>query len=193
MVKDFFVVDFEFTQGGPRRGRPVGFFSEIVELGAVKIDGSSFEVAGQEHCFIQPHFYPRQLKEVADLCMLTEKEMKTAIPFSEMVEIIKALYIPEKTYFVSWGPSDFSVLEEGCARHGIENPVIYDDFLDFAEWYKWEMGDSNLTSLKKAAEEQCIDVGMVWHAACDDAVNTGKLLVSLLKDGWNPAEFMYGD
>jgi sporulation inhibitor KapD len=122
--------------------------------------------------------------------MITDKEMQAAVSFPEMVESIKSLYVPEKTYFVAWGTEDYRVLNKGCERHGIENPVLYADYLDFAEWYKWEMDDSYTTGLRKATEEQCIDTGMLWHAACDDAANTGKLLVKLLKDGWNPDEFM---
>ena len=188
--KDFIVVDFEFTQGGQRRNRPVGFFSEIVEFGAVRIDGSSHEVVRQEHCFVRPHFYPGQLKEIAELCMITEKEMRTAITFPDMIGRLKELYIPEKTYFVSWGAADLQILKKGCERHGIENPVLFDDYLDFAEWYRWEMGDSNITGLKKAIYEQDIDAGLIWHTACDDAANTGRLLIKLLKDGWKPDEFL---
>ena len=190
MIKDYYVVDFEFTQCTQRQGRPVGFFPEIVELGAVKIDGDTLEVTEQDHHFVKPHFYPKQLKEIADFCMITDKEMKASISFPDMIECLKGLYTPGKTYFVSWGMEDFRVLKKGCERHGIENPVLYEDCLDFAEWYKWEMGDSNTTGLRKATEEQCIDTGMLWHAAISDALNTGKLLITLLKDGWNPDDFM---
>ena len=190
MAKDYYVVDFEFTQCRQRKGRPVGFFPEIIEIGAVKIDGESLDVIGQDHHFIKPHFYPKQMQEVSDFCMITDKEMQTAITFPEMIGYIKSLYAPNMTHFVAWGTEDYRVLDEGCERHGVKNPVLYEDYLDFAEWYQWEMGDSYTTGLRKATEEQCIDTGMYWHAACDDAANTGKLLVKLLKDGWNPDDFI---
>jgi len=192
MKKDYYVVDFEYTQCMQHRGRPLGFFSEIIEIGAVKINGKTLEVEGQDHHFVKPHFYPKQLKEISDFCMITDKEMQTAITFPEMVEGMKGLYVPGKTYFVSWGCDDFRVLNKGCERHGIENPVLYEDCLDFAEWYRWEMGDSNTPGLRKATEEQCIDTAMLWHTARDDAANTGKLLVSLLQEGWDPVEFLGG-
>jgi len=189
MMKDFFVVDFEFTQYTRPTGRPRGFFSEIIEIGAVKIDGSSLETVGKMHAFVQPHFSYRQLKDIMDFCMISEADMKTAIPFLEMVEGIKSLYVPERTYFASWGDADFAILEDGCRRNDIANPVLADDVLDMAAWYKWEMGDSNTTGLRKATEEQEIDTGDLWHTAIDDAVNTGKLLVQLLEDGWDPEDF----
>lgn len=190
MKKDFYVVDFEFTQCRQREGRPAGFFSEIVEIGAVKIDGDTLEVTGEDHHFVTPHFYPSQLKEISDFCMITDKEMETAITFTEMVENIKALYSPGEAYFVSWGEEDYHVLGKGCERHGVKNPIRPEDCLDFAAWYRWEMGDSYTTGLKKAIEEQCIDVGLLWHTACDDASNTGKLLVALIKEGWDPKGFV---
>jgi len=189
MNKDFYVVDFEFTQCSRREGRPLGFFPEIVEIGAVKINGVTLEEEGRDHHFVEPRFYPKQLKEITEFCMITDKEMQAAITFPEMIGYIKSLYIPERTYFVTWGEEDFRVLDTGCQRHGVENPVLREDLLDFAEWYKWEMGDSYTTGLRKAAEEQCVDTEMLWHTACDDAANTGKLLVTLLKDGWDPAAF----
>ena len=60
MSRDFFVADFEFTQYTKRMGRPRGFFSEIIEIGAVKIDGNSLAVTGKIQNFVHPHFYPKQ-------------------------------------------------------------------------------------------------------------------------------------
>jgi sporulation inhibitor KapD len=190
MRRDYFVVDFEFTQCMQRIGRPMGFFSEIIEIGAVKIDGETLDVIGKIEEFVSPRFYPRQAKETMEFCMITEKNMQSAIEFGEMLERIRGLYVPERTYFVAWGDADYHVLAEGCKRHGLENPVLPEDYLDMAAWYKWEMGDSNTTGLRRATEEQNIDTGLLWHAACDDAANTGKLLVKLLNDGWAPDAFM---
>ena len=102
MSRDFFVADFEFTQYTKRMGRPRGFFSEIIEIGAVKIDGNSLAVTGKIQNFVHPHFYPKQAKEGMDFCMITEKDMESAIEFGEMLEQIKALYVPGQTYFVAW-------------------------------------------------------------------------------------------
>jgi sporulation inhibitor KapD len=145
---------------------------------------------GKVHNFVKPHFYPGHIKEIMEFCMITEKDMRSAIEFSDMLDKIRSLYVPEQTYFVAWGDADYNVLNKGCYRHGIENPVLKDDYLDLAAWYKWEMGDDYTTGLRKATEEQNIGTGMLWHAACDDAANTGKLLVKLLNDGWDPKDFI---
>jgi sporulation inhibitor KapD len=190
MTRDFFVVDFEFTQYTKPTGRPMSFFSEIIEIGAEKINGKTLDVVGKIHNFVHPHFYPKLAKEIMEFCMITDKDMQTAIEFVEMIEKIKELYIPRQTYFAAWSDADYYVLEEGCNRHGIENPVLFEDYLDMAAWYKWEMDDDYTTGLRKATEEQCIDTGLLWHTAIDDAANTGKLLVQLLNDGFDPEDFI---
>ena len=190
MLRDYFVVDFEFTQYTKPVGRPRGFFSEIIEIGAVKISGETLEHIGQISNYVLPHFYPRQSGEGMEFSMISEKDLKTAIEFGEMVELIRSQYTPHETFFVAWGDADYKVLDEGCRRHKLENPVLYEDYLDMAAWYKWEMGDNYTTGLRKAVDEQCMDSEMFWHTASQDAVNTGALLVKLINDGWNVDDFL---
>ena len=166
---NFFVIDFEFTFYKRPVGRPRGFFNEIIEAGAVLLDSRGAET-GRMHAFVKPHFYPKQAKDAYDFCMITEKEMKKAIEFPEMVRQISALYTPGNCYFVTWGNEDFRVLDIGCQRHGIENPVRKEDCL--------------------AAEE--LDTGSegLWHTAYDDAFNTGRILFKMLEKGWSLEEFL---
>ena len=112
---NYFVIDFEFTFYKRPVGRPRGFFNEIIEAGAVLLDSGGTET-GRMHAFVRPHFYPKQAKDAYDFCMITEKEMKKAIEFPEMVRQISALYTPGNCYFVTWGNEDFRVLDIGCRR-----------------------------------------------------------------------------
>ena len=186
MSRDYFVVDLEFTQYTKVVGRPRGFFPEIIEIGAVKIDGATTETLGHFQHFVKPHFYPKHAKEGMAFCMITEEDMKTAIDFPDMLEMIRSLYVPNETYFVVWGNADFPVIEEGCNRHKLANPILAEDCLDLAAAYKLLKGNTYTTGLRKATEEQNVQTGGLWHTAFDDAANTGKLLVKMLAEGWNP-------
>jgi sporulation inhibitor KapD len=186
---DFFVADFEFTQYTKPVGRPRGFFSEIIEIGAVKIDGSTMETVGHIKNYVRPHFYPKQAKEGMAFCMITEQDMKTAIEFKDMLEQIRSLYVPHKTYFVAWGNADYQVVEEGCKRHALPNPILAEDYLDLAAAYKRMMGDTFTTGLRKATVEQSVDTGGLWHTAYDDAANTGKLLRKMLAGNWKTEDY----
>lgn len=185
----YLLVDFEFTTYTRPVGRPSNFFSEIIEIGAVKLD-EKLNVCGTLQAFVKPKFFPKQAKESMDFCMITDKDMKTALDFDQMVSRLADLYEVGETYFVAWGKEDFKVLDTGCKRHKIDNPVVYDDYLDLAAAYKQLKGDDYTTGLKKATEEQCVDTAGLWHTAFDDANNTGKLLIKLIEKGFKPEDFM---
>ena len=51
------------------------------------MDSAGTEI-GSMHSFVKPHFYPRHAKDAFDFCMITEKEMKNAIEFPEIVGCI---------------------------------------------------------------------------------------------------------
>jgi len=186
MSKDFFVVDLEFTQYTKPVGRPRSFFSEIIEIGAVKISADTNEITGKIQNFVKPKFFPKQAAESMVFCMITEADMKTAIEFSAMIQKINSLYVPGETYFVSWGDADYGVISQGCERHETANPILPEDCLDLAEAYRLLKGDRNTTGLRKAAEELEVDAAGLWHTAYDDANNTGKILLKLLAEGWTP-------
>ena len=145
---NYFVIDFEFTFYKRPVGRPRGFFNEIIEAGAVLLDSGGTET-GRMHAFVKPHFYPKQAKDAYDFCMITEKEMKKAIEFPEMVRQISALYTPGNCYFVTWGNEDFRVLDIGCQRHGIENPVRKEDCLDL----RWPTDSGKTTAIPQALKQ----------------------------------------
>jgi len=189
MSKDFFVVDFEFTQYTKPTGKPRAFFSEIIEIGAIRIDGEAFEITGYIEDFVKPHFFPKQAAESMDFCMITEADMENAIDFNDMLEQIGSLYAPGKTYFVTWGDADYSVIKQNCERHMLPNPIAPEDCLDIAEAYKLLKGVKNTPGLHMTVEELNIDDEGFGHTAYDDAVTTGKILLKLMADGWTPEHY----
>ena len=190
MAKNFLVTDFEFTVYTKPVGKPRGFFSEILEIGATKLAGDTFERIGDIQSFVKPQFYPKQAEESLNFSMITMADLKKGILFPEMIERMKQHYIPSETYFVAWGDADFKVIDTACKRYKIENPVMFTDYLDLAAGYKLLFEKEKTPSLKSAAEEQNVVMEGTWHTALDDAINTSKLLVKLLEGGWDVEAFM---
>ena len=189
MNKHYLVVDLEFTQYTKPVGRPRGFFPEIIEIGAVKIDRDTFEITGHIQEFVKPCFFPKQAAESMEFCMITESDMDDAIEFSKMLHLLESLYIPGETYFVSWGDADYQVVKEGCERHSLSNPVLFEDYLDLAAAYKLMKGDKKTTGLRMAADELNVNADGYWHTAYDDAYNTGSVLLKMIDKGWKPEHF----
>lgn len=185
-MKNYLLVDFEFTTYNRPVGRPSAYFSEIIEIGAVLFDGESFKELARYQSFVKPRFFPKQAKDSMDFCMITEKDMKQAAEFPDMVKKMAEMYKAGETYFVAWGDSDYNVLDTACKRYKIANPIKFEDYLDLAEGYKLMKGDNYTTGLKAATGEQEVDTAGLWHTAFDDANNTGKLLKKLVEKGWKP-------
>ena len=57
-MKKFLVVDYEFTTYERPVGRPRGFFSEIIEIGAVKLEGEPLTESDRIQDFVKPKFFP---------------------------------------------------------------------------------------------------------------------------------------
>ena len=180
---NYLVVDFEFTFYKRPVGRPRAFFAEIIEIGAVKLDENLNE-CGKLQNFVKPHFFPKHAKDAMDFCMITDADMKKAITFPAMLEKMSAMYEAGNTLFVAWGDSDYKVLDEGCSRHKLENPVLQADYLDLAEAYKLWRGEENTPGLKTAIIEMEATADGLAHTAFDDAYNTGKVLAKMLEKGW---------
>jgi sporulation inhibitor KapD len=190
--RDYLVLDLEFTQYTRPVGRPRMFFSEIIEIGAVKIDGSTHEITGHIQQFVTPRFFPKQAAESMVFCMITDADMKTAVRFHDMIAQLAAMYTPGVTYLVSWGDADYNVIAQGCDRHAVANPILRQDCIDLAAAYKKLKGNQHTTGLRKVTEELNIAAEGLWHTAHDDAANTGKILLKLLAGGWKPEDYLAG-
>ena len=97
MAKNFLVTDFEFTVYTKPVGKPRGFFSEILEIGATKLNGETFERTGDIQSFVKPQFYVKQAEESLNFSMITMADLKKGILFPEMIERMKEHYTPGET------------------------------------------------------------------------------------------------
>lgn len=187
-MKDFLVVDFEFTMYTKRVGRPRGFFSEILEYGLVKLDGQQHAVVKEAQAFVKPSFFPKQAKQAQEFSMISKADLETGIAYGEMLEEIKQVYEPNQSYFVAWGDADWHVIKEACQRYGLDNPFLYEDYVDLSKEYQSFFQMERRLSLKNALAEQQIALDGTWHTALDDARNTAKLVYHMLKLGWTKTE-----
>ena len=78
---NFLLIDFEFTFYKRPFGRPRTFFSEIIEIGAVKLEGETLTECGKLQNFVKPEFFPNHATDAMNFCMITPSDMKKAISF----------------------------------------------------------------------------------------------------------------
>lgn len=183
-MKTWLVADFEFTVHDAGPGRPRAFFPEVIEAGAVLIKEPEYKEEPVLQTFVLPKYFPKIRQECTNITMIKQKDVEAGISFEKVLEKLAAVYEPGATGFVCWGDSDQKVLAQACARYKINCPFDWSDYIDLAAEYKAFAGSSRTIGLQQALEETQVERFGMSHLAMDDATNTARILVWLIKQGW---------
>ncbi|MCW2276720.1 3'-5' exonuclease KapD [Heliophilum fasciatum] len=182
--RNWLVLDFEFSLYQRSYGRPRAFFPEIIEVGAIVVEGIDSSLDGGYQTFVKPRFFPRLTEECKQLTMIRQADVDGGVPLEVMLEQLLPMYSPGETMIVAWGEADRDVLHNVCQRYGLEYPFIWDDYVDLSMEHKRFYGLERRISLKKAVDALNLDLLGVSHSALDDARNTALIIQCMLEDGW---------
>lgn len=126
----YIVLDFEWNQPLSEKEmimEPFPFDSEIIEIGAVKLD-ESFHSVDEFKTFIRPQFYPHMSNAVVQLTKIRPQELEKAPSFPEAFDAF-INWCGDDCALCSWGPDDIPVLLDNMLLHGIPIepfPYCYD-------------------------------------------------------------------
>jgi inhibitor of KinA sporulation pathway (predicted exonuclease) len=113
------VVDLEATcdDGGlvPRAD------SEIIEIGAVLVDGLTLRTVGEFQTFVRPVVHPKLTPFCTELTTITQADVDAAPTFPAVAARLAAF--GAGTLFCSWGAYDRNQLEADARRHGVPPPL----------------------------------------------------------------------
>lgn len=158
-----------------RKGQP----SEIVEIGACKVDMESGRIIDQFQIYISPR-KGYIAKSTRSFINMTRKDMLSAVPFREgIMQFVN--WLGNDYYLCSWGKDDRIHLIDECIRKKVKldwltnyndlqrqiGPLLRDD-------------NKNQLGLQHALELAGIEPTGLAHRGIDDAVNTARLLIHLL-------------
>lgn len=153
--------------------------SEIVEIGACKVD-----VLGKKiHSEFQVYISPKSgyiTKSTRQFINMTKEDMKKAVPFREGIQLFKN-WLGEDYYLCSWGKDDRLHLINQCLRQRI-NLDWFQNYNDLQQQIgkvlrphiKQQLG------LKNALELAGIEAIGKAHRGIDDAINTAQLLIQFV-------------
>ena len=172
----YIVADLEWNGAFSKKAH--GYFNEIIEIGAVKLD-SQLQPAGRFHAMIKPVVSRKLSDIVTDLTSITEEELENGVTFSQAVSQLRR-WMGEDTVFLTWSTTDLLVLMENCryffGRDRIPFMKRYADLQAYCQ-EKLQTGGSQQIGLAKACERLGIDVeDMGAHRALDDSVMAGRVL-----------------
>lgn len=165
----YIIFDLEFNSGKNRRTGTA--INEIIEIGAVMLDESMNEIDSFSKT-VRPALTVYLNKHVKQLCSITDKELKSAAGFNEVIDKFMR-WCGNDCIFSSWSNTDLYVmLENMCAYKNLNSIPFIKKYFDMQKYVTRELHktDNNQISLKSAAESFSISTeNFSLHRAEDDS------------------------
>lgn len=172
--RDFLVIDLEATcdDGGlvPRNAM------EIIEIGAVRVDGISFEPLAEFQTFIRPVRRPTLTPFCTKLTSITQAQVDAAPGFVEAMQQLREFIRAGKpVLFGSWGNYDRGQFEQDASFHRVELPFGR-EHLNIKQAFSDTLGTSKRFGMSGALRELGLPLVGTHHRGIDDARNIARLL-----------------
>ncbi|MEI2310101.1 exonuclease [Bacillus nitratireducens] len=151
--------------------------SEIVDIGAVKIDASTMKIIGEFSELVKPS--APLTRHTTKLTGITKKDLIGVEKFPQIIEkFIK--FIGEDFIFISWGKEDYRFLSHDCTLHGVECPCMEKESRFDVQKFVFQAYEElfeHTPSLQFAVEQ----LDLTWegrqHRAFADAENTANIFL----------------
>lgn len=172
--RDFLVIDLEATcDDGKLVPRNV---MEIIEIGAVRVDGVSFEAIAEFQTFVRPVRRPTLTPFCTKLTSITQAEVDAAPTFPAVIEALRAFIRAGKpVLFGSWGAYDRGQFEQDARFHGVELPFGR-EHLNIKQAFSDALGTSKKFGMAGALRELGLALVGTHHRGIDDARNIARIL-----------------
>jgi inhibitor of KinA sporulation pathway (predicted exonuclease) len=166
------VVDIEATcwRGKP----PEGMTEEIIEVGICEVSVKSKKIKEKESIIIKP-----ERSIISEFCTkltgLTQEQVDKGISYYEACARVTVNYSAMRRIWVSWGEYDRLMF--------LRRPSTYpfsDSHINLKNWFSLAHGLSKSMGLYGALNYLKIEPEGKHHSGADDAVNTAKILITLL-------------
>ncbi|MDM8523674.1 3'-5' exonuclease [Desulfococcaceae bacterium HSG8] len=172
-VMTYIIVDFEATCCD--RGTVPRNEMEIIEIGAVALDGEGPAVAGEFSEFIRPVRNPRLTRFCTELTGITQEMLEGASGFKKVLfEFKKWIWSFEKPVFCSWGEYDRVQLERDCAYHSVPYPFDY-QHINIKKKFAYNNELRKACGLGQAIRMAGLEFNGRHHRGIDDAKNMARL------------------
>ncbi|KAI4999901.1 hypothetical protein ZWY2020_004490 [Hordeum vulgare] len=188
---DFFlVVDFEATCEKDARIYP----QEIIEFPAVLVDGATGLIESAFRRYVRPRHRPVLTQFCRDLTGIRQEDVDGGVDLGEALWMhdawLKAATAKAgnrrcvRLAVVTWGDWDCrTMLEFECRFKGIEKPSYFDRWINLRIPFQAAFGGGGRVNLQEAVRAAGLDWEGRLHCGLDDARNTARLLVEIMRRG----------
>lgn len=179
--RSYVVLDLEWN--GSYSHMAHGFFNEIIEIGAVKVDGAG-TVRDRFHAVIKPVASRKLTALVREMTHISAEELEAdGIPFAQAVRRLTAFMDGGEAVLMTWSTTDLLVLIENCRFFFQEERIPFlSRYADLQAYCQQRLGTGTAQQLGlgRACELVGIpDEGLDAHRALDDSLLTARLFAAL--------------
>lgn len=151
--------------------------SEIIEIGAVLVDGATLSPIGELMTFVRPVIHPALTPFCTRLTTITQADVEHALGFPAAAARLAAF--GDGAVFCSWGAYDRNQLALDAQRHGIASP-LGPEHVNLKEAYARRAGTRRGLGAQSALARVGLSPQGTHHRGIDDARNIARLLPYLL-------------
>lgn len=171
------MIDLEMNQIERRQREQYKLSSELIEIGAVKMD-QHYEVIDQFQTYVMPE-YGSMDQRIIELTGITDDKLEGAPSFATALDIFSVWIGNEETQFYSWSMSDIRQFQAEALFKEYHGKVIHrmeTHWNDFQQEYSRLLGIGKKIKLKQAVSAADYEFTGAQHTALADAVNTAEIL-----------------
>jgi inhibitor of KinA sporulation pathway (predicted exonuclease) len=186
-MRDLLIVDFEATcwklddPSAPREDEMTpgsGVVNEIIEIGAVLLDGETLNQKNSFQSFVHPRYYPILSDFCKGLTNITQKQVDDAPGlFSTLMVFVDTFDLERgiQPIFCSWGMYDKKQLQRDCSRCNVPYPFEEDNHVNLKQVVSKSLNKRHL-GMSKALNHLNLELEGTHHRGLDDALNIAKIV-----------------
>lgn len=171
--RDYLVIDLEATcdNAGAVPKREM----EIIEIGAVLVDPTTFEPLAEFQSFVRPVRHPKLTRFCCELTSITQADVDAAPRFPEALAALREFMRGEQPLFCSWGAYDRGQFKLDAERHKVKLP-FGPDHLNVKEAFSQALGSRKRFGMSGALRRLGLPLEGTHHRGIDDARNIARIL-----------------
>lgn len=173
----YIVIDLEWNGSWSKKAH--GYFNEIIEVGAVKVD-EEMTILGEFRAAIKPVVSKKLSNIVTDLTNITAEELEDGTTFTAMMRQLTKWMGNEPTVVLTWSTTDLLVFMENCRYFtGRQEIPFLKNYMDFQVYAQKQMGVDTSQQLGLAKAGELLNIpedNMSLHRALDDSKLTAAIL-----------------
>ena len=150
---------------------------EIIEIGAVAVQGKDLTALDEFQAFVRPVRNPTLTAFCTRLTGITQAQVKAAPTFPEVNARFQQWVAGfANPVFCSWGNYDRNQFLQDCAHHQVPYPFPTEYHINIKTRFAKRQGIGKAVGMKKALELTGLPLEGAHHRGIDDARNMVKLM-----------------